>query len=69
MKKWNTPEIAELNISETSLPSKCGAPDGRCIDLARPSNNGNGYCKNSGCPYYNVVILTGNNNNDNEDLS
>ena len=53
MKKWNNPEIAELNISETAKkPSKCNAPGGQCVDSNRPNNNGNGYCQQSNCPYY-----------------
>ena len=48
MKKWNNPEIAELNISETAKSDKCHASNGTCSSY--PGNWG--YCNQITCPYY-----------------
>jgi len=48
MKKWNNPEITELNINETANSNKCHAPNGTCSSY--PGNWG--YCNQITCPYY-----------------
>ena len=57
MKKWNSPDIAELNISETAVPSwshyekdgTCNL-DGQMCPYGKPAggNNGYGKCKDCG---------------------
>ncbi len=68
MKKWNTPEISALNISETAKNTTCGITGGTCISGANA--NAWGQCKK--CPVYQnqsgTNVGTGSSGNDETEL-
>lgn len=50
MKKWNNPEVVELNICETANAPRYRQPDGTCGRTIQPTScpytNGVGRCNN-----------------------